>query len=188
MLAEVLEGSEAARHGVLSAESLKVLANSVMFTAGLDPGAGKEQEKQLLQQALRSDLRFSGLDYYTVRDIRSNIHDLYLKRWAETLAGPPPLPRAERVARSIASHLLDLGFSSDYLHRWWTYKSKHEAGDRTLADLILDAHQLAVRPRNKYSTLIAFEEIPRTKGVPARWMDAPSVSSWLTKYGSKTAT
>ena len=108
-----------------------------MFTAGLDPGAGNEQQKQLLQQALRSDLRFLGLDYYTVRDIRYNIHDLYLKRWADALAGPPPLPRAERVARSIASHLLDLGFSPDYLHRWWTYKSKHEAGDRTLADLVL---------------------------------------------------
>jgi hypothetical protein len=183
MLSEILEGSEGVRDGVLSAESLKVLATAVMFTAGPDPGAGSGQQKQLLQQALKSDLKFQGLDYYTVRDIRTSIRETYLKRWAEALAGPQPLPQPERVARSIASHLLDLGFSSDYLHRWWTYKSKYEPGTRTLAEVISDAHQLAVRPRNKYSTLVAFEEIPKTKSVPARWMDATSVSNWLTKCG-----
>jgi hypothetical protein len=182
-LAEALEASEAVRNGVLSTESLRAFASSIMFTSGLDPGAGNDQQKQLLHHALRSDFRFLGLDYYTVRDLRLSIHDLYLQRWAEAIEAPVPLPRPERTARSIASHLLDLGFSSDYLHRWWTYKSKHEPGDRTLAELIADAHQLALRPRKKYSTLIAFEEVPKTNSVPRGWIDAPSVSNWLARYG-----
>src|SRR2546427_8338848 len=48
-------------------------------------------------------------------------------------------PGPERAARCIAAYLLDIGFSSDFLHRWWTFRIKHQAGERSLAELITDA-------------------------------------------------
>src|ERR1700687_4758643 len=123
-LAEVLEASEGVRLGLLSLESLKALSGSAMAIAGVDPGTGSARQKQLLQQALRSDFRFSGLDYFTVRDLQTDIERNYLIRWADQLNNPPFALGAERTARSIASHLLDIGLSSDYMHRWWTYKAK----------------------------------------------------------------
>jgi hypothetical protein len=183
VLEEVVEASEAVRYGTLSPEAFKFLCNSVMSVAGIDPGCGDEKQRHLLQQTLRSDLRFLGVEYHTIREIAADIRDRYLLRWADALAGPQPITRPERLARSVASHLVDLGFSSEFLHRWWTYKSRYEPGARTLAELISDAHQLATRPRIRYSILVAFEKIPKTKGTPLRWLDASSVSNWLTKYG-----
>ncbi|HTA24887.1 MAG TPA: hypothetical protein VK763_15245 [Terriglobales bacterium] len=186
-IAEVLEGSEATRQGLLSMDSLRALSGSAMAAAGVDPGTGGTSQKQLLQQAMRPDLRFSGLDYLTVRDLQGDIEAHYLERWASTLNNTQSCPGPERTARSIAAHLLDLGFSSDYLHRWWTYKVKHEGGSRNLHDLVSDAHQLATSPKPKFEVLLAFEEIPRTKELPPRWLDAPSVSGWLRKQGFETS-
>ena len=165
-LAEVLEASEGVRLGLLSLESLKALSASAMAIAGVDPGTGSSRQKQLLQQALRSDFRFLGLDYFTVRDLQVDIERNYLTRWANELSSPQVAIGAERAARSIASHLLNIGLSSDYMHRWWTYKVKHETGTRSLADLVSDAHQLAERPKAKFEVLFAFEDIPKTKTLP----------------------
>jgi len=186
-LAEVLEASDAVRHSLLNQDSLKFLCGSAIAIAGLDPATGSTQQKQLLQHALRTDARFGGLDYFTIRDLQADIERHYLERWAEALGTSAPAPGPERTARSIASHLLDLGFSSDYLHRWWTYKIKHEDGNRSLCDLLNDAHELAAAPRGKFDVLIAFEDMPKTKTPPARWLDPPSVSGWLRKNGFDTA-
>lgn len=182
-LAEVLEASEAARMGLLSTESLKGLAGSVMSVAGNDPGTGVAEQKRLLQQALLSNLRPAGLDYLTVRDLQRDIDQNYLQRWVTAVADERSAPKPERTARSLASHFLDLGFSSDYLHKWWTYKLKHEPGRRTLAELVADAKELATVPMKKFEVLLAFEAVPKTDSLPARWLDASSVSGWLTRYG-----
>lgn len=69
----------------------------------------------------------------------------YSSRWAKHLRDTPN-PSVERAARSIAARLLDLGFDSDFLHQWWTYRITHEAGNKTLADLVDEAHAIHTRP------------------------------------------
>jgi hypothetical protein len=95
-----------------------------------------------LQTTLRPKLRFDGLDFLALRHLAQDIEASYLAGWTGA-SSLPNRPKPERVARAIASHLLDLGFSADYLHRWWTYPLFHEQGERPLAELMLEARALA---------------------------------------------
>jgi hypothetical protein len=95
-------------------------------------------------------------------------------------------PKPERSARSIASYLLDLGFSSDFLHRWWSYRVRYESGIRTLADIVAEAHYLAKENPKDYTVLVAFSEF--TKGrdnIPTGWLSAEAVSKWLSRMLKK---
>ncbi|MGD0777259.1 MAG: integrase [Candidatus Solibacter sp.] len=92
-------------------------------------------------------------------------------------------PRPERTARAVAAYLLDLGFSSNFLHRWWTYRVRHEPGVRDMAALLRDAHQMAQGAPRTFEVLIAFETAPKSPaGLPPRWIDAPTASAWLKQH------
>ena len=178
-LREILEAVEAARAGVLSEESVKGLGNTCARVAGLDPGAGGEQASRSLQQALTNKLRFDGLDFHAVSQIAENIESHYLERWAAALRRPDP-PKVERTARSIAAHLLDLGFGANYLHRWWFYKLRHDKSAASLADIVEEAHTLARRPVQEFTVLAAFLSSPRSKaGYPSDWLTPGQVGAWL---------
>ncbi len=179
-LKEALEASEAFRASARGKESLKDLLNHAVRLAGTDPGTGEPKQRQLLQQALATSVPHGGLDFLTVAGITKDIEAQYLSRWSTALADPAARPRPERTARLVASHLLDLGFSSNFLHRWWTYRIRHEPDTRTLADVLQDAHHLAQGAIRTFDVLIAFETAPRgPAGLPPRWIDAPTASEWL---------
>jgi hypothetical protein len=182
-LKETLEASQAFRASARGKESLKDLANHAVRLAGIDPGTGESTQRQLLQQALGTTVPHDGLDYLTVAGITKDIEAQYLARWSAALADLNARPRPERAARAVAAHLLDLGFSSNFLHRWWTYRIRHEPGSRAMADLLRDAHQLAQGVPRTFNVLIAFETAPRSPaGLPPRWIDAPTVSAWLRQH------
>jgi len=179
-LKEALEASEAFRASARGKESLKDLLNHAVRLAGTDPGTGEPKQRQLLQQALATSVPHGGLDFLTVAGITKDIEAQYLSRWSTALADPAARPRPERTARAVASHLLDLGFSSNFLHRWWTYRIRHEPDTRTLADVLQEAHDLAQGAIRAFDVLIAFETAPRgPAGLPPRWIDAPTASEWL---------
>jgi hypothetical protein len=178
-LREVLEAAEATRAGVLSEDSVKTTASTCVRLAGLDPGLGGEQRVRTLQQALTGRLRYDGLDFHTVRHIAEDLERHYLHHWAEAIRGPNP-PKLERTARSIAAHLLDLGFGPNYLHRWWTYRTSHEATTYSLADIVEEAHTLARRPIQAFQVLLAFQSSPRSKsGYPSDWLTPGQLNAWL---------
>jgi hypothetical protein len=186
-LNEILEASEAVRMSVLSEEALNFAIETSLKQVPLDPGAGGSQRLKALQTTLRPKLRFDGLDFLALRHLAQDMEAAYLNGWAAA-SSLPSKPTAERVARAIASHLLDLGFSADYLHRWWTYRLFHEQGERPLADLMLEGHALALMPPRNYDVLVVFESIAKTKsGLPTDWLNAPSVSQWLRKSGFDVA-
>jgi hypothetical protein len=183
-LKEVLEASEAVHVGVLSEGALRNLLNTAVTLAGPDPGTGTAEQKRLLQQSLKSDFEFRGLDYLTVQQITEDIEGNYLGRWAIALNETGESPDPERTARAISSHLLDAGLSSDFLHRWWTFKIRHEGAMRSLPELVAEAHELVRRTPRDYRVLVAFEAAPAGKsGMPPRWLDAPTVSEWLRTNG-----
>lgn len=179
-LREVLEASEAVRAGVLNEASLAVLANSAQILAGTDPGAGTVPERQTVQAALRAKPRFGGLDYHTIAQHEEACRRTYLNRWALALKAPQR-PGPERTARLIASHLLDIGYSADYLHRWWKYHLHYEAGTRALADIVEEAQALALaRPRD-FVVLAPVANAIRWKAAtpPPEWRSPQQVSEWL---------
>jgi hypothetical protein len=178
-LDEVLEGSEAVQSSVLSESSFKDLCHASQVVVGQDPGAGTPEERSLLRGSLLTGPRAEGADYIVIRQMLSQIKDGYLERWAHVLSGEA-LTNPERAARAVATHLLDLGFSDTYLHRWWTYRIHHEPGTRSLADLIRDAHDLAHRPESNFEVLIPFVGVPGShEAMPQNWRSATEVSGWL---------
>ena len=72
-LKEILEASEAVRHRVLNEPALKELVGSTMALAGRDPGLGDRQQHAVLQDALRSDVRYLGMDFRVLQQLVANI-------------------------------------------------------------------------------------------------------------------
>jgi hypothetical protein len=141
-LEEALEAVAAVRAGVLSDDSLGFLMSQAHKTVGTDPGVGTPEERRSLQAALKPRIRLDGLEYHVIHRQTASVRRDYLRRWAAVLRNADH-PRAERTARSIASHLLDIGYSSDFLHRWWKYHLHHEASIRPLADIVEQSETLA---------------------------------------------
>ena len=182
-LREVLEAAEAVSAGVLSPSSLNFLANVAQKIAGTDPGAGTDDEKCLLRHALKPKLRLRGLDYQVVLQQEERARTTYLARWANALRGPAS-PGPERTARAIASHLLDMGHSSDFLHRWWKYRFQYEPGTRSLADVVDQAHQLALQTARAFDVMVAVSRAIRVTGAPpTEWRSSRQVSTWLRQDG-----
>ncbi|MEA2666290.1 MAG: hypothetical protein QOI11_3234 [Candidatus Eremiobacteraeota bacterium] len=182
-LREILEASHAVQTSILSESALTFAVSSVLRTAPFDSGVGDRTRLKALQEALSTKLRFGGLDYLAAKQLTEEIESKYLSHWAAHLMKPSN-PNPERVARAIAAHLLDLGFNSDYLHRWWTYRLHYEQPRRSLHEIIMEAHALASTPLRPFTVLVAFESVPPRKfGRPGGWTDAPAVSQWLQANG-----
>lgn len=180
-LNELLEATEAVRRAILRQNSVEDLSRLAMSLAGTDPGAGAAEQRRTLQAALRTELRYQGMDYRVVQQLVADIEPKYLSRWAASLR-TDARAKPERTARAIAGHLLDAGFSADFLHRWWSYKLRYESEIRPLADIVEDAHALALKPSREYAVLVAFSAFTkRHDSMPAGWLDAPDVSQWLRK-------
>lgn len=179
-LREMLEASEALHNSVLHERALQTLGSSIRRLSGRDPGAGDKHELQTLQSLLQKTVVYDGLEYHALRTLADRVESKYLKRWAEALRGSKERPKVERTARSVAAHLLDLGFSSNFLHRWWKFKLHHEAETRTLADILEDAHALAQRQVQAYEVLVVLDSAPAARsGYPPEWLNATQVSAWL---------
>ena len=180
-LKELLEATEAVRGAILHQPAAQDLARSAMSLAGRDPGVGGPQQLGVLQSSLRSELRYRGMDYRVIEQLVADVEPAYLTRWSAALR-TTTRPHPERAARAIAGHLLDAGFSADFLHRWWTFKLRHELGIRPLADIVDEAHTLALKPPRDYEVLVAFSAFTKQQdSMPAGWLDAPDVSQWLRK-------
>lgn len=179
-LREVLEAADAVRAGVLNDISLGFLVNVAQKIVGTDPGAGTLEERQALQSSLRSKPRADGLDYHIVAQQELRSRPVYLARWATALRGAGR-PRAERTARSIGSHLLDIGYSSDFLHRWWKYRLQHQPGIRSIADIVDDAQQLALERMRDFEVMAPVSSAIHWRGgpPPREWCLPRQVSEWL---------
>ncbi|HEX3464223.1 MAG TPA: hypothetical protein VHS78_09285, partial [Candidatus Elarobacter sp.] len=130
-LKELPEASKATRQKVLYESALGFAIESARILAGKDFSVGEKAEHRALTEVLKLPLRAEGLDYHAVAQITHTIEQRYLERWASAVAAKPDV-KPERIARAVASHLLDLGFNADDLHRWWKYRLAHELPRRPL--------------------------------------------------------
>ena len=150
-LREVSETSDAVADGVISNEAFTTLQKTTFEVARRDPGV-ERRHLQGLKQCLTSDVRARSGHYYALAHMAKVIEQSYLPLWASALSGDIP-PEPESAARCIASSLLDLGFSSQYLHKWWSYRIKHEDGIRSPGEIVLEAHEDLVRDAHRVASL-----------------------------------
>jgi len=90
------------------------------------------------------------------------------------------------VSRTVASHLLDLGYSASYLKAW--AKGLYEAR-ATTADIGDSAAALARTPARAYEVLVALARVPRRELAEPleHWYDKGKVIAWLREHGHDTA-
>jgi hypothetical protein len=188
-LKETLQASQAVSAGVLSPSALQNVALQASVLIGKDRGMEDPDAKRVRQANLRAEdrggLDYEGFSYRLVAQVTAGIERGYLCRWAEAVSTTDKLPSVERTARAVASHLLDAGFSSDFLHRWWTYRISYEPGIRTLSEILLEGQEMIAKPLANYEILIAFEHAPAPdpSAPPGNWLSNQQVSSWLRANG-----
>lgn len=179
-LREVLEASHAVRAAILSEDTFGSVVRSATALTGPDPGIGSKTTKRALQQALdKKTIVPDGVDYATVKLAVQAAEANYLQTWSTALTQAQH-PGPERTARSIASHLLDSGFSPNHLHRWCTFQNRNAAGANSLAELVARGHTMVTQPLREFSVLTPFEGIPQSKsGLPSNWISAQDLVAWL---------
>jgi hypothetical protein len=191
-LREVLEASEAQNLGHLSEKSIRGAVTTALRLLKDDPGIGGPNERAALIGALtlngdpKEEILYNGLEYEQIQELLQRATPLYLRRWADALATDSP-PAPERASRAVAAHLLDCGFNSNYLHRWWTYRLRvRQPADTPLSDLLVEASELANKAETKHSILVPFPselKPPRDLLPPASWLDSTAVSRWVQTSG-----
>ncbi|HEU4416001.1 MAG TPA: hypothetical protein VFT65_14540, partial [Candidatus Angelobacter sp.] len=163
-LQEVLEASEAQRDGHLNEKTIRGAISTAIRSLGSDPGFGTFQERETTFALLssngepRDELLYGGLEYEGVAEAIRTSTPGYLRNCANAVVVGRQLPLPERTARAIASHMLDLGFHSDFLHRWWTrqIRSQSEQGQPTLSQMLEDAAALVNSAETTFTVLVAF--------------------------------
>jgi len=190
-LQEVLEASEAQRDGHLSEKTIKGATTTAIRLAENDPGLGDQQQRATLISLLkmngepRDELQYQGLEYEAIHELIERIAPAYLENWSQAVRGGQ-LPLPERTSRAIAAHMLDAGFHSDFLHRWWTRQVKRDEGIRSLSQIVHLASNLVNGPETEYAVLIAFPSPlipPQGLLPPASWRNATETAEWLTNNG-----
>jgi hypothetical protein len=179
-LKEILEAGDAVREGALHPAALKWLANSVHGMISGDPGSGSENERKALGVILTRDLSSGGVGYFELGHWTQTVEASYLSRWAKAVTAEQR-PSREQTARALASHLLDLGFSSKWLRHWL-----RELEAETAAEIFEKADELVQRGKSTFELMLLFDKPPPARiAKPEEWRDAVAVSKWLRENGHK---
>jgi hypothetical protein len=162
------EAHEAARwhaRRVLSTGAVTWYLRALERQLGPDRGLGDSKLRRLLTGLLRSGLGPDSPERRQLDQLMPMIVGGYLDRWRDAVdAGP--LPSAERLARAVATHLLDLGHSSGQLYRW--VREMMEKPGTTIGDLLDSACALARRRDADHEVLVPFRSVPDHQRLAAR--------------------
>ena len=186
-IGEALEASDAAAEGHLSDRAARDVRSAIIREAGQDPGIGDAAQRSVLQKCLSSDLRKESGDYVRLNEILARVQTGYLNRWSRVIERKRDRPRPERAARAIASHLLDAGFTPEYLSRWLSYRLRHNS-DLTLSEILEEAAGLVAARPEVFKVMLPVKATPRTRtDMPSSWLTAQATSKWLRSHGFSTS-
>jgi hypothetical protein len=174
-IGELLEASEA-----LATTSFKALQAEVDRLVGPDAAVSDPITRAILQKLVTGELTYKRANWHQLHELHSIVDTGYLKRWANLLRHDHSIG-VERVARSVASHLLQSGFSSTYLHRWLGYHVSGRAETVTLADLLDEADaSLIARPSQEFQVVIPVLSAPDMRSAsPPEWLTARAMAKLL---------
>jgi hypothetical protein len=162
---------------VLSPAALQWLCRDLERLAGDDAGLGAPEVRRQLREALRADLSRHSRHRRRLHELTALIDESYIPRWTAA-ADDPGGVSSERLARAVAAHLLDRGYSMGFLHR--ALRRRIAAG-ATVGDFLAEAGQLASASPRQFEVLVPFLVIPQqqlAEGLP-QWRTGPQVRDWL---------
>lgn len=184
-LEEVYEAYQVMAQGHLSEGSIRQLISSLNKRVGQHPVFSAD-EKRLLNTHLQHVLQPGSVAHYTIRQMSAVIATDYLARWGRVVDSGKF--NVELFARSVAAHLLDAGFSAQYL-RDFINKKIRNTDPFSLAQLCHDLQQeMADSPLHDIEVLLALGAAPKmVNGIPASWLQRSEVTDWLKLHGFDTS-
>ncbi|MFE1444158.1 integrase [Streptomyces sp. NPDC058739] len=185
-LEELWEASYWNAHGVLSQTACDWQRIQLNALIGPDRGLGDRDLRRELTGLLKNPLPDPSPERRRLKEIIGHVRSGYLERWAAAVNVPiEKRVKPERFSRTVASHLLDLGYSASHLKAW--AKDLYDAR-ATTADIAGSAAALARTPACPYEVLVALDRVPqRQLAEPLEhWYDKGKVIAWLREHGHDT--
>ncbi len=182
-LQEAWEAGDWQREQVLGASAVGWYLHTLERQIGPDRGLGDSLLRKELTQLLRSGLAPDSQQRRQLKQIIPLATDGYLTRWMEAVATAAP-PSPERLARAVATHLLDRGWSSGKLHRW--VHDTAQLSDATLRHLLEYARDLAACDDSEFEVLVPFLAVPNQQALAERlpeWRPPPAAAEWFDAQG-----
>ena len=166
----------------VSERAIKTLHDELLGRVTFDPGVclppDRNSTRKLLSVPPTSLVR-PGHAWNTLAAWVDATGGRYLRNWADALTSGVGIPSAECAARLIAGHLLDAGVSQTLLHRWFTYRIKHDTGTHSLASMCLELDGLlARRPRSVEILVPLAAQAPLPHPAPVGWLSSQQVRDW----------
>ena len=185
VLREALEASQLLETGHLRERAVVDLARTAERRAGPDLGVGPPALRRTLQASLR-EVRKRPIARYELEHLLKSVEPNYLGRWSEALSEPGKLA-TEQASRILAGHLLGLGFSPHYLHRWATWLGQRQK-PATLSDVFAEAEEVARRQSRTWSVFVPFDAIERHgQRMPEEWLEPQAATEWMRREVPWTA-
>ncbi|SDZ44074.1 hypothetical protein SAMN05421504_11710 [Amycolatopsis xylanica] len=182
-LEEAAECGDWVRMKVLSQASVAWYLHDLERRLGPDRGLGDTKLRKELTGLLRSKLPPDGRDRRRLVQLLPAIKRGYLSRWTESVDSACP-PSPERLARALATHLLDSGHSSGRLNRW--VRRLRACSDATLGDLLEAACGFAEQQDETFEVLVPFLALPGYQGLASHlpeWLSPQRAAEWFTNRG-----
>ncbi|WP_329428922.1 hypothetical protein OG339_06925 [Streptosporangium sp. NBC_01495] len=123
---------------------------------GNDPAMGSGTYRRKLQECVKTTLTLASDGRRKLRHLIDIARPGYLDRWATCVAIDAP-PAPERVARAVASHLLDSGHSLSGLQRWL----RDGRQNLSATDLLSEAATLIATPPRDRHVVVPFHALHR---------------------------
>lgn len=186
-LRELLEAGPWADAQVLSPAALRWLCGDLERLAGDDAGIGGPEVRRHLRDALRADLSEHSRHRRRLRDLISLIEESYLPRWATAVDSQEGVA-AERLARAVAAHLLDSGYSMSFLYQVFR---RYATTGATVGDLLQEAARLASAQPQRFEVLVPFLAVPQRQELAENlpeWRSSRQVREWLARHAPGDAT
>ncbi|MGW3993205.1 hypothetical protein ACWEF6_06925 [Amycolatopsis sp. NPDC004772] len=182
-LEEAIECGEWTRTRVLSSAAVSWYLHELERQLGPDRGLGDTRLRKELTGLFRSKLPADGRDRRRLVQLLPSIRHGYLNRWAASVDSADP-PSPERLARTVATYLLDCGHSSGYLNRWAVALREDQAA--TLEGLLDGACHLAEQQDQEFEVLIPFVSVPDHDSLASHleeWLNPSQAAAWFSENG-----
>lgn len=164
---------------VLSPAACDWQRNELRRIIGPDVGLGERDLRREITTLLNGPIPDPSPARRRLAELIHHARDGYVERWARAAAKPETeRPKPERLARTVAAHLLDLGYAPEHLGGWISGLNRDRA---TAAEVIKSAAELARTPAHVVEVLVVLLDVPRRELAERldNWLDKREVIAWL---------
>ncbi len=157
-LEELCEAGHWQAHNVLASSACDWQRNELRALIGPDQGLGERELRREINLLLQNSLVDPSPERRRLKEIIGHVRVGYLNRWASALkVEEDKRVKPERFSRTVAAHLLDLGFSASRLKVWARRLDRDRATGVEIAEAAAELARTSARP---HEVLVALEKVP----------------------------